>query len=80
LFIIYVILRTDIIYYYKHDREILIKYYETWTKSYALFYVSKTNKMTQKMCNQILNLEYIDLAHLLNTNFVSNIEKPSDWF
>ena len=41
-------LRTDIIYYYKHDREILIKYYETWTKSYALFYVSKTNKMTQK--------------------------------
>jgi hypothetical protein len=44
-------LRTDIIYYYKHDREILIKYYETWTKSYALFYVSKTNKMTQKMVN-----------------------------
>jgi hypothetical protein len=44
-------LRTDIIYYYKHDREILIKYYETWTKSYALFYVSKTNKMTQKTVN-----------------------------
>jgi hypothetical protein len=41
-------LRTDIIYYYKHDREILIKYYETWTKSYAMFYVSKTNKMTPK--------------------------------
>jgi hypothetical protein len=37
-------LRTDIIYYYKHDSEILIKYYETWTQSYALFYVSKTNK------------------------------------
>ena len=32
------------------------------------------------MYNQILNLEYIDLAHLLYKNSVSNIEKPSDWF
>ena len=36
--------------------------------------------VSYKMCNQILNLEYIDLAHLLYKNCVSNIEKPSDWF
>jgi hypothetical protein len=28
------------------------------------------------MCNQIWNLEYIDLAHLLYKNVVSNIDKP----
>jgi hypothetical protein len=28
------------------------------------------------MCNQIWNLEYIDLAHLLFKNVVSNIDKP----
>jgi hypothetical protein len=28
------------------------------------------------MSNQIWNLEYIDLAHLLYKNFVSNIDKP----
>ena len=32
--------------------------------------------VSQKMCNQIWNLEYIDLAHLLYKNFVSNIDKP----
>jgi hypothetical protein len=32
--------------------------------------------VSQKMCNQIWNLEYIDLAHLLYANFVSNIDKP----
>ena len=36
----------------------------------------------QKMSNQIWNLEYIDLAHLLYKNVVSNIDKPkkSTWF
>ena len=29
------------------------------------------------MCNQIWNLEYIDLAHLLYKNVVSNIDKPN---
>jgi hypothetical protein len=32
--------------------------------------------VSQKMCNQIWNLEYIDLAHLLYKNGVSNIDKP----
>ena len=32
--------------------------------------------VSQKMCNQIWNLEYIDLAHLLYKNVVSNIDKP----
>jgi hypothetical protein len=32
--------------------------------------------VSQKMSNQIWNLEYIDLAHLLYKNFVSNIDKP----
>jgi hypothetical protein len=31
---------------------------------------------SQKMSNQIWNLEYIDLAHLLYKSFVSNIDKP----
>jgi hypothetical protein len=31
---------------------------------------------SQKMSNQIWNLEYIDLAHLLDKSFVSNIDKP----
>ena len=31
---------------------------------------------SQKMRNQIWNLEYIDLAHLLYKNCVSNIDKP----
>jgi len=37
--------------------------------------------VSQKMCNQIWNLEYIDLAHLLYKNVVSNIDKPkkSTW-
>jgi DNA-dependent RNA polymerase auxiliary subunit epsilon len=32
--------------------------------------------VSQKMSNQIWNLEYIDLTHLLYNNFVSNIDKP----
>jgi hypothetical protein len=32
--------------------------------------------VSQKMSNQIWNLEYIDLAHLLYKNCVSNIDKP----
>ena len=32
--------------------------------------------VSQKMSNQIWNLEYIDLTHLLYKNFVSNIDKP----
>jgi hypothetical protein len=32
--------------------------------------------VSQKMSNQIWNLEYIDLAHLLYTKIVSNIDKP----
>ena len=32
--------------------------------------------VSQKMSNQIWNLEYIDLAHLLYKNVVSNIDKP----
>jgi hypothetical protein len=32
--------------------------------------------VSHKMCNQIWNLEYIDLTHLLYNNFVSNIDKP----
>jgi predicted nucleotidyltransferase len=32
--------------------------------------------VSQNMCNQIWNLEYIDLAHLLFKNVVSNIDKP----
>ena len=30
----------------------------------------------KKICNQIWNLEYIELAHLLYKNVVSNIDKP----
>jgi hypothetical protein len=30
------------------------------------------------MCNQIWNLEYIDLAHLHYKNCVSNIDKPKE--
>ena len=33
---------------------------------------------SQKMCNQIWNLEYIDLAHLHYKNCVSNIDKPKE--
>jgi predicted nucleotidyltransferase len=32
--------------------------------------------VSPNMCNQIWNLEYIDLAHLLFKNVVSNIDKP----
>jgi hypothetical protein len=32
--------------------------------------------VSQKISNQIWNLEYIDLAHLLYTKIVSNIDKP----
>ena len=37
--------------------------------------------VSQKMSNQIWNLEYIDLAHLHYKNVVSNIDKPkkSTW-
>ena len=34
--------------------------------------------VSQKMCNQIWNLEYIDLAHLHYKNCVSNIDKPKE--
>ena len=35
--------------------------------------------VSQKMSNQIWNLEYIELAHLLYKYFVSNIDKPKKY-
>ena len=35
--------------------------------------------VSQKMSNQTWNLEYFDLAHLLNKNVVSNIDKPKKY-
>ena len=44
----------------------------------ALIILTKSDidVFVSKMCNQIWNLEYIDLTHLLYKHFVSNIDKP----